>query len=139
MKGAWREVQDRLIAAPPLTYGMGCRSQPSSSCLVHSAVPAIVTAVAGSLVRSEIYYYADLLMAARHAFYDSGYQSIGQEQQLTLAKIQRMLRRSFMQPGSSTRYTRMLYPEIVDYVHREYQAIGALEQRTPLSGLPQKG
>ncbi len=38
-----------------------------------------------------------------------------------------MLRRSFMQPGSSTRYTRMLYPEIVDYVHREYEAIGALE------------
>jgi hypothetical protein len=75
----------------------------------------------------EIYYYADRLMAARHLFYDSGYQNLEQEQQLTLAKIQRYAPPFVYATGGLDTYTRMLYPEVVDYVHREYEAIGALE------------
>jgi 4-amino-4-deoxy-L-arabinose transferase-like glycosyltransferase len=128
MRGAWREVHDRLIAGPPLTYWNG---MPKSAELQLSEYAAKCLPSSQRLLvlwfAPEIYYYSDRLMAARHTFYDSGYQNIGQEQQLTLAKIRRYAPPFVYATGEIDSYTRSLYPEIVDYVHREYEAIGALE------------
>lgn len=128
MEGAWREVHDRLIAGPPLTYWNG---MPKSAELQLAEYAAQCLPSSNRLLvlwfAPEIYYYADRLMAARHLFYDSGYQDLEQEQQLTLAKIQRYAPPFVYATGGLDTYTRMLYPEVVDYVHREYDAIGALE------------
>ena len=128
MEGAWLEVRARLVAEPALTYWDGRPksvelqlAQFASECLPPSKRLLVLW------FAPEIYYHADRLMAARHLFYESGYQDIEREQRLTLEKIQRYAPPLVYATGELDTYTRTLYPGVVDYVHRDYELIGAIE------------
>jgi hypothetical protein len=128
MAGAWREVRDRLVAQPALAYWNGIPKGPelqlaqyAAECLPSSKRLLVLW------FAPEIYYYADRLMAARHLFFDSGYEKLAQEQRLTLDKIQRFAPPLVFASGGLDTHTRELYPAIVDYVHREYETVGAVE------------
>lgn len=128
MKGAWREVHDRLSAEPPLMYW---NEKPKSAELQLAQFASECLPSSQRLLvlwfAPEIYYHADRLMAARHLFFDSGYQSLEQEQRLTLEKIQRYAPPLVYATGGLDTYTRTLYPAVVDYVHRDYALVGAIE------------
>jgi hypothetical protein len=128
MEGAWGEVRDRLLAEPPLAYWSG-RPKSAELQLAEYAGQCLPSSKRLLVLwfAPEIYYHAERLMAARHLFYDSGYQDLAQEQQLTLAKIERHAPPLVYATGELDTYTRTLYPEVVDYVHREYELIGAIE------------
>ena len=128
MEGAWREVHDRLFTEPALAYWNG-RPKPVELQLAQFASQCLPSSKRLLVLwfAPEIYYHADRLMAARHLFYDSGYQNIEQEQRLTLEKIQRYAPPLVYANGELDTYTRMLYPEVVDYVHRDYDLVGAIE------------
>ena len=128
MEGAWREVHDRLFTEPALAYWNG-RPKPVELQLAQFASECLPSSKRLLVLwfAPEIYYHADRLMAARHLFYDSGYQDIEQEQRLTLEKIQRYAPPLVYATGELDTYTRTLYPEVVDYVHRDYELIGAIE------------
>jgi hypothetical protein len=128
MEGAWREVHDRLFAEPTLSYWNGKPksvelqlAQFASECLPSSERLLVLW------FAPEIYYHADRLMAARHFFYDSGYQTIEQELRLSLEKVKRYAPPLVYATGELDTYTRVLYPGVVDYVHRDYELIGAIE------------
>ncbi len=128
MEGAWREVHDRLLAEPALSYWNGKPksvelqlAQFASECLPSSERLLVLW------FAPEIYYYADRLIAARHLFYDSGYQDIEQELRLSFEKVTRYAPPLVYATGELDTYTRTLYPRVVDYVHRNYELIGAIE------------
>jgi hypothetical protein len=75
----------------------------------------------------EIYYYADRLMAGRHLVFVQGYQDLDQEQQLALAKVERYAPPIALANASLDSFTHQVYPRVVDYVHREYDVGGSLE------------
>ena len=128
MEGAWREVHDRLFAEPALSYWNGKPksvelqlAQFASECLPSSERLLVLW------FAPEIYYYADRLIASRHLFYDSGYQDIEQELRLSFEKVMRYAPPLVYATGELDTYTRTLYPRVVDYVHRNYELIGAIE------------
>jgi hypothetical protein len=128
MQGAWREVRDRLMAEPALSFWKG---KPMSAELQLAQYAADCLPSSRRLLvlwfAPEIYYYAGRLMASRHLFYDSGYERLAREQQLTLEKIQRYAPPLVFANGGLDTYTRSLYPNIVDYVRREYNTVGTVE------------
>jgi len=125
MEGAWQEVGDRLLAQPALAFWDG-KPRPVEIQLAQYAAECLPSSKRLLVLwfAPEIYYHAGRLMAARH-LYDPGYEQIEHERRRTLDKI--------LHYAPPLVYTRgeldaaSLYPEIVDFLHREYEAIGALE------------
>lgn len=125
MEGAWQEVHDRLLAQPSLAFWEG-KPKPVEIQLAQYAAECLPSSNRLLVLwfAPEIYYHAGRLMAARH-LYDPGYELIQHERQRTFEKIQH-----FAPPFVYTRGgldTGDLYPEVVDYLRREYSAVGALE------------
>ena len=65
-------------------------------------------------------------MASRHLFYESGYERLPPEQQRTLEKIQRVAPPVVLATGNLDTFTRQIYPAVVDYIHREYETAGTV-------------
>jgi hypothetical protein len=122
MQGAWREVRDRLLAQPALTYWDGIPA-PLDIQLARYAAECVPPSRRLLVLwfAPQIYYYADRHMASRHLFYESGYERLAPEQQRTLEKIQRFAPPVVFAPGDLDTFTRRLYPAIVDYIQREYE------------------
>jgi hypothetical protein len=127
MQGAWREVRDRLTAQPPLTYWEGMPAPVDlqlaryvAECVPHSRRLLVLW------FAPQVYYYADRLMASRHLFYESGYERLPPEQQRTLEKIQRVAPPVVLATGNLDTFTRQMYPAVVDYIHREYETAGTV-------------
>jgi hypothetical protein len=127
-RNVWVDVGDQLMAEPPLSYW----SQPRAPVSIQLAryARACVPASERLLVlwfAPEIYYYADRLMAPRHLVFVQGYQHLGDEQRLTLAKIERHSPPIVFANGDLDSFTREVYPGVVQYVHREYEVAGSME------------
>jgi len=75
----------------------------------------------------EIYYYADRLMASRHLFFESGYESLAHEQRLTVEKIDRFSPPLVFATGELDTFTRQKYPGVVEYIHDRYESVGSIE------------
>jgi hypothetical protein len=75
----------------------------------------------------QIYYYADRPMASRHLFYESGYERLALEQQRTLEKIKRFAPPVVLATGDLDTFTRQVYPAVVDYIRREYETAGTVD------------
>ncbi len=127
MHGAWREVRDRLIAQPPLTYWNGMAG-PVDVQLARYAAECVPQSRRLLVLwfAPQLYYYADRLMASRHLFYESGYERIAFEQQRTLEKIQRFAPPVVLATGDLDTFRRQAYPTLVDYIHREYETAGTV-------------
>jgi hypothetical protein len=127
MEGAWREVHDRLLAEPPLAYWNG-RRKPAELQLAQYAAECLPSSQRLLVLwfAPEIYYHSGRLMAARH-LYDSGYETLQQELRLTVDKIKRYAPPFVFATGELETYVARLYPEVVDYLNRDYKAIGAIE------------
>jgi hypothetical protein len=125
---AWLTVARDLLADPPISQWEG-RSQPVSIQLARY-VRACVPQSERVLVlwfAPEIYYYADRLMAGRHLVFVQGYQDLALEQQLSLAKVERYAPPIALANGALDGFTHDVYPRVVDYVRREYDVGGSLE------------
>jgi hypothetical protein len=128
MEGAWREVRDRLITEPPLAYWKGSRKSGELQLAEYAA--ECVPPSRRLLVlwfAPEIYYHADRLMAGRHLFYDSGFESLGQERRLTLEKVQRYQPPIVFANADVDAHAGGLSRSLVDYVQSEYEPVGAVE------------
>jgi hypothetical protein len=127
MEGAWREVHDRLLAEPPLAYWNG-RRKPAELQLAQYAAECLPSSQRLLVLwfAPEIYYHSGRLMAARH-LYDPGYETLQQELRLTVDKIKRYAPPFVFATGELETYVARLYPEVVDYLNRDYKAIGAIE------------
>jgi hypothetical protein len=125
---AWNTVMRDLLADPPISQWDG--RGPSVSVQLARYVRACVPPSERVLVlwfAPEIYYYADRLMAGRHLVFVQGYQDLGLEQQLALAKVERYAPPIALANGSLDGFTHDVYPRVVDYVRREYDVGGSLE------------
>jgi hypothetical protein len=125
---AWITVMRDLLADPPISQWDG--RGPSVSVQLARYVRACVPPSERVLVlwfAPEIYYYADRLMAGRHLVFVQGYQDLGLEQQLALAKVERYAPPIALANGSLDGFTHDVYPRVVDYVRREYDVGGSLE------------
>lgn len=128
MAGAWREVRDRLITEPPLAYWKGSRKSAELQLAEYAA--ECVPPSRRLLVlwfAPEIYYHADRLMAGRHLFYDSGFESLGQERRLTFEKVQRYQPPIVFANAGVDSSASGLSRSLADYVQSEYEAVGAVE------------
>jgi hypothetical protein len=76
----------------------------------------------------EIYYYADRLMASRHLFFESGYELLAHEQQMTVDKIQRFSPPLAFAKADLDTFTREYYPGVVEYIHQKYEPVGSVEE-----------
>ena len=125
MQGAWGEVRDRLTAQPPMSYWQGMPASVDvqlaryvSECVPHSRRLLVLW------FAPQVYYHADRLMASRHLFFESGYERVASEQQRTMEKIQRFAPPVALAMGDLDTYRRQAYPVLVDYLHREYETVG---------------
>ncbi len=127
MEGAWREVHDRLIAEPPLTYWNGMRKPPELQLAQYAAecVPSSQRLLV-LWFAPEIYYYSGRLMAARH-LYDPGYEELEDERQFTVDKIKRYAPPLVFANGELETSVARLYSDVAHYVERDYEAIGVIE------------
>lgn len=125
---AWLTVARDLLANPPINQWEG--RGPTVSIQLARYVRACVPESERVLVlwfAPEIYYYADRLMAGRHLVFVQGYQNLVLEQQLALAKVERYAPPIALANGSLDGFTHDIYPRVVDYVRREYDVGGSLE------------
>jgi hypothetical protein len=125
---AWLTVWRDLLADPPISQWDG--RGPSVSIQLARYVRACVPQSDRLLVlwfAPEIYYYSDRLMAGRHLVFVQGYQELGVEQQLALAKVERYAPPIALANGALDGFTHDVYPRVVDYVRREYDVVGSLE------------
>jgi hypothetical protein len=128
-RGAWADVYARLAASPPLSYWDDRSPRP---------VPIALAAYARACVPEsdrllvlwfapEIYYYADRLMAARHAVYVSGWNALPAEQQATEMKIRKFAPPlAFATRSALDGYARATFPRAAAYVDDAYAVAGAL-------------
>ncbi len=128
MRGAWVEVRDRLVAEPPLSYWKE-RPAPVQIRLAQYASQCVPPSKRLLVLwfAPEIYYYADRLMASRHLFFESGYESLANEQRLTVEKIQRFSPPLVFATAKLDTFTSEKYPGVVEYVHRQYEPVGSVE------------
>lgn len=125
---AWLTVMRDLQADPPIDQWEG--RGPTVSIQLARYVRACVPQSERLLVlwfAPEIYYYADRLMAGRHLVFVQGYQNLGLEQQLALAKVEHYAPPIALANGALDGFTHDVYPRVVDYVRREYDVGGSLE------------
>jgi hypothetical protein len=127
MQGAWREVRNRLVAQPPLSYWEG-KPAPVDVQLARYANECVPPSRRLLVLwfAPQVYYYADRLMASRHLFFESGYERVASEQQRTLEKIQRFAPPLVFATGNLDTHTRQAYPAVVDYIRREYETAGTV-------------
>jgi hypothetical protein len=125
---AWLSVAHGLSADPPIGQWQG-QSAPVSIELARYVRACVPTSERLLVLwfAPEIYYYADRLMAGRHLVFVQGYQFLGQEQRLALAKVERYAPPIALASGSLDGFTREVYPGVADYVHREYDVGGSFE------------
>jgi hypothetical protein len=128
MRGAWVEVRDRLVAGPPLSYWRE-RPAPVQIRLAQYASQCVPPSKRLLVLwfAPEIYYYADRLMASRHFFFESGYESLANEQRLTVEKIRRFSPPLVFATAGLDTFTSEKYPGVVEYVHRQYEPVGSVE------------
>jgi hypothetical protein len=128
MRGAWTEVHDRLMSTPPLTFWKG-RSSPAQIRLAQYAAECVPPSKRLLVLwfAPEIYYYADRLMASRHLFFESGYELLTNEQRLTNEKIKRFSPPLVFATARLDTFTSEKYPGVVEYVHRQYEPVGSVE------------
>jgi hypothetical protein len=128
MQGAWRTVRDRLLAQPALTYWDGIPA-PVDVQLARYAAECVPPSRRLLVLwfAPQIYYYADRPMASRHLFYESGYERLALEQQRTLEKIKRFAPPVVLATGDLDTFTRQVYPAVVDYIRREYETAGTVD------------
>jgi len=129
MQGAWRDVVARLVSQPPLQYweGRGTTVQLRLAQYASACVPASRRLLV-MWAAPEIYYYADRLMAARHLFFDAGYESLPVEEHLTLEKIRRYAPPLVLATDGLDDFTGKMYPGVVDMIHREYETVGTIHE-----------
>jgi hypothetical protein len=127
MEGAWREVHDRLFADPPLSYWNGMR-KPAELQLAQYAAECLPASQRLLVLwfAPEIYYHSGRLMASRH-LYDPGYEELEQELRLTTDKIKRYAPPLVFATGELESYVAKVYPEVAQYVNRDYEAVGIIE------------
>jgi len=125
MEGAWADVRDRLSAEPSLAYWNG-KPKSAELQLAEYATQCLPSSERLLVLwfAPEIYYHSGRLMAARH-LYDPGYEQLSNERRRTFEKIQRYAPPLIYARGEFDASD--LYPEMVDYLHREYKSIGVLE------------
>jgi hypothetical protein len=128
MQGAWKEVRDRLVAGPPLTFWKE-RPAPVQIRLAQYASQCVPPSRRLLVLwfAPEIYYYADRTMASRHLFFESGYETLPNEQRLTVEKIARYAPPLVFATAQLDTFTREKYPGVVDYVHHHYEPVGSTE------------
>jgi hypothetical protein len=129
-RGAWDEARGELLSSPPLRY---FQDRPAGVSLRLAAyVRACVPPSDRLLVlwfAPEIYYHSDRLMAQRHLVFAPAWSSLPHEQRMTLEKVRR-----FAPPVALARLSaldrdaRATYPGVVEYVDREYQRAGIIEE-----------
>lgn len=128
-RGAWADVQARLTASPPLTYWQKPDApvqirlaRYAAECVPRSRRLLVLWAA------PEIYYYSDQLMASRHLFFDAGYEKLPVEERLALEKIQRFSPPLVFATSELEAFTRQMYPGVVEYVGRTYDAVDSIEE-----------
>jgi len=128
-RGAWTDVAARLTAQPPLKYWEE-RDAPVQIRLARYAAECVPRSrrLLVLWAAPEIYFYADQLMASRHLFFDAGYEKLPVEEHLALEKIQRFSPPLVFATGSLEAFTRQMYPGVVDYVGRTYEAVDSIEE-----------
>jgi hypothetical protein len=128
LRGAWRDIGNRLFASPPVEYWNGRAAPPQ---IQLAAYARECLAPSDRLVvlwfAPEIYYYSDRLMGQRHLVFIYGWQALAEEQQLTLDKVRRFApplvfaKADWRESAVST-----IYPGLADYIQREYDQVAAL-------------
>ena len=127
-RGAWADVQARLTAQPPLKYWEAADAPVQIRLAQYAPNVCRARDACSSFGPPEIYYYADQLMASRHLFFDAGYERLPVEERLALEKIQRFSPPLVFATGSLEAFTRQMYPGVVDYVGRTYEAVDSIEE-----------
>jgi hypothetical protein len=128
MWNEWRDIRNRLTSTPPLSYWEHGRlptllrlAQYANACLPPTGRLAVLW------FEPELYYYADRLMAVRHLVFVPEWASLDEEQRLALDKITRFAPPIVLATSRLHTETRTVYPALVDYVEREYDVRGMLD------------
>ena len=128
LRGAWREIRERLVASPPGDFWRGV-TPPATLQLAEYARECIPAGERLMVLwfAPEIYYYSDRLMAQRHLAFITGWAALADEQRMTLEKVRRSAPALvFASAPRLDTVTRAMYPSLVDYVHQNYDAVGTV-------------
>ena len=127
MRAAWSDSASRLVASPALRYWDHVRgpasirfSQYVSACVPPSERLAVMW------FAPEIYYYTDRLMAVRHLLFIPG-MAPPEEERRTVEKFNRSPVPIVLAEARLWTYTRMVFPELVADIERNYVLADSLD------------
>jgi len=126
--GAWADVRSRLWSSPPIDHWRG--RTPEVTLRLATYARDCLPSDDRILVlwfAPEIYYYADRLMASRHAFFLPDLGALPHERAMELDKIRRSPPRMVFVKAGSTREPRETFPELFDLTAGEYRLGGRIE------------
>jgi hypothetical protein len=127
-RGAWEEVVGRLTSNPPIDYWRNRRPEATLRLAAYAreCVPA-TDRIAVLWFAPEIYYYADRLMASRHAFFLAEFRRLSHERDMEIEKVKRAPPAIVFTKSGSEGTARLAFPQVMDLVSREYHVAGWID------------
>jgi hypothetical protein len=128
----WRRPFAEFVTSPPVEYFRSYARRADVSVAFAEYARACVPSSDRILVlwfAPEIYYYADRLMAARHAVFVTNWSALPHEQDATIAKIARYKPPvAFARRAALDAYTRETFPGLIDYVNEHYRVAATVDK-----------